>query len=310
MFERHTIDTPYPVGPVHLYVFKRRGGLILFDTGPPTKESFEYLQKNIDLNRLKYVLATHSHADHSGGIRFLAQNSNADIFMPKKDILKDRMFDSIAPHFEDVFIGLGFPKETVSYMFSVLLRFRKDSPVPENVKAVEESVLPQGVEFIPFPGHSISDFVYIVDKRYAISGDFLLNGIFQTPLIEIDPQTMKPFNNYEAYCNSISNIDKISNLIILPSHLYVDSVIETVAFYVEKILKRSEFVLECLKQSCSVFDAVSKLTDPYSDPFKAYLKASEIVFFKSFVENPELLKKSLEKIGLYKRFERLLNRFI
>ncbi len=310
MFERHTIDTPYPVGPVHLYVFKRRGGLALFDTGPPTKESFEYLQKNIDLNRLKYVLVTHSHADHSGGIQFLARNSNADIFIPKKDILKDRMFDSIAPHFEDVFVELGFPKETVSYMFSVLLRFRKDSPVPENVKAVEESVLPQGVEFVPFPGHSISDFVYIVDKRYALSGDFLLNGIFQTPLIEIDTQTMKPFNNYEAYCNSISNIDKISKLIILPSHLHIDSVMETVAFYVEKMLKRSEFVLNCLKQSCSVFDTVSKLTDPFSDPFKAYLKASEIVFFKSFVDNPELLKKSLEKIGLYKRFERLLNRFI
>jgi len=310
MFERHTIDTPYPVGPVHLYVFKRGGELTLFDAGPPTKECFEYLQNNIDLSRLKYVLVTHSHADHSGGVQFLAQNSNAEIFMPKKDILKGRLFDSIAPHFKDFFSELGFPKETISYMFSVLLRFRKDSPIPANVKAVEESVLPKGIEFVPFPGHSVTDFVYIVDSRYAVSGDFLLNGIFQTPLIEIDPQTMKPFNNYEAYCNSISNIDKISNLVILPSHLHVNSVSETVAFYVEKMLKRSEFVLECIKQSCSVFDAVSKLTDPYSNPFKAYMKASEIVFFKSFVETPELLKKSLKKIGLYQRFEGLLNKFL
>ncbi len=310
MFERHTIDTPYPVGPVHLYVFKRRGGLILFDTGPPTKESFEYLSENIELDNLAYVFVTHSHADHSGGLKFISEMCDAKILIPKKDILKNRLFDEIAPYFREAFLSFGFPREVVSYMFSVLLRFRNDSLIPESAEAVEDTKLPEGVEYIPFPGHSITDFVYIVDKKYAITGDFLLNGIFQTPLTEIDPETMQLFNNYEAYCKSISNIDKLKDLVILPSHSHVDSAKETISFYIEKILKRSEFIVDCIKENCSVFDAVSKLVDPYKNPFKAYLKASEIVFFKSFIENPALLKETLKAISLLERFEQPLNRFL
>ncbi len=303
MFTRHIVNTPYPVGPVYLYVFERRGGLVLFDTGPPTKDNFDYIKKNINLDALKYVFITHSHADHSGGLRFIDDNSSAKLFMPKKDIVKNRLFDKIAPNFKKVFIELGFPKDMVVYMYDILLRFKQDTPIPNSVLPVEEALLPEGVSFIPFPGHSLTDFVYIVDNQYALTGDFLLNDIFQTPLIEIDPSTLEPFNNYEAYCKSISNVGKLNGLSILPSHSNVKSVLDTVAFYVDKIIKRSDFMLRCLKENCTVFDAVKRLTDPYKNPFKAYLKASELVFFKYYLENPNLLRDSLHAIGLTNRFK-------
>ncbi len=310
MFKRLRIDTPYPVGPVHLYVFERSGGLFLFDAGPPTQENYAFLKKNIALDKLKYLFITHSHADHGGGAQFIAKLSNARILMPKKDILKNRMFDKIAPHFKSVFSSLGFPNELLDFMFEILVRFKKDTPIPDNVYPIEDEKLPQGIEFIPFPGHSITDFVYIVDKKYAVTGDFLLNGIFQTPLIEIDPETMTLFNNYEAYCKSISKIGLLDGLTILPSHSEVASAKETVAFYIEKILNRSTFVSDCIKKKCSVFDAVRQLTNPYDNPFKAYLKASEIVFFKSFVENPVLLKNAIEKTGLLNRFQKSIEKFL
>ncbi|OGT97891.1 MAG: hypothetical protein A2X80_01605 [Geobacteraceae bacterium GWB2_52_12] len=36
-----------------------------------------------------------------------------------------------------------------------------------------------------------------------------------------------------------------------------------------------------------------------TDPFFIYLKVSEIVFMLDFIENPVLLKASLEQIGLF-----------
>jgi 2,4-dienoyl-CoA reductase (NADPH2) len=36
-----------------------------------------------------------------------------------------------------------------------------------------------------------------------------------------------------------------------------------------------------------------------SEPFFVYLKASEIVFMLDFLENPDLLRASLEGIGLF-----------
>jgi hypothetical protein len=37
------------------------------------------------------------------------------------------------------------------------------------------------------------------------------------------------------------------------------------------------------------------------DPFFIYLKASEIVFMRDFLLNPELLRTALEEIGLFEK---------
>ena len=307
-FIRYTVDTPYPVGPVHLYLFERRGELILFDAGPPTRENYLFLRKNIQLDRLIYVFITHSHADHCGGLKFLSDNSDAQLFVPKKDILKNRLHKIILPHYERIFLSFGFPDNVIKEMINVFSSFKKQTVIPDNVKAVEESKLLEIIKFIPFPGHSISDLTYIVDDRYAITGDFLLNGIFQTPLIEIDPETMDLFDNYAAYCMSISKLNTLSNMTILPSHSEVHSPHEVTKFYVDKIIKRASFVHECIKEECTVYDMVKRLTDTLNDPFKAYLKASELVFLKSFVERPDLLKNALKNIGLLEEFyERIEN---
>ena len=42
-----------------------------------------------------------------------------------------------------------------------------------------------------------------------------------------------------------------------------------------------------------------------SHSFLVYLKASELVFMRDFLDQPELLRQSLEKIGLFQPVARL-----
>ncbi len=309
-FHKHTLDTPYPVGPVHIYLLEREDGCILFDTGPPTPSCFEYLRKNIPLGRLKWVFVTHTHADHCGAAEFLSSYSSARILMPRKDILKHRMFDRIQLRLKELFLEMGFDREVIKLMEKVLTSFKLQEKIPDSALAIEDNEIPEGIGYEPYPGHSLTDFVYLIEKEYAVTGDFLLSGIFQTPLIEIDPGSMDIFNTYEAYCNSISRINKLNEYRIMPAHGELEDPLDAVRFYVEKLLKRAEFMGECLKAGCSVFEAVRRLVDPYKEPFKAYLKASELVFFKSFLDNPTLLSVALKSIGLYDYFEERLKSFL
>ena len=86
--EQHTVETPYMVGPVHCYTLDLGDELILFDTGPPTEAGREYLKTHLDLPRLSQVIVTHCHIDHCGQAAWLAQNSDAEIYFPRLDILK------------------------------------------------------------------------------------------------------------------------------------------------------------------------------------------------------------------------------
>jgi 2,4-dienoyl-CoA reductase (NADPH2) len=58
----------------------------------------------------------------------------------------------------------------------------------------------------------------------------------------------------------------------------------------------------------SVAELVPKLlgTD-LSHSFLVYLKASELVFIRDFLEQPELLRKALEEISLYQPLAKLFD---
>jgi hydroxyacylglutathione hydrolase len=43
--DKHTLDTPYPVGPVHFYTCELKGDIIMFDTGPYTFLALDYVKK-------------------------------------------------------------------------------------------------------------------------------------------------------------------------------------------------------------------------------------------------------------------------
>ncbi|MCF6267052.1 MAG: MBL fold metallo-hydrolase [Desulfuromusa sp.] len=297
---QHTINTEYAVGPVHCYSAEIAGELILFDTGPPTEEAKRYLQKNVDLERLKHVIITHCHIDHYGLVRWLERETTATIYLPFRDHLKIIRHAERLELMYDLMLQIGFEA-------AFLERFRVNMedgtvfpPLPENFQIIEKSLPAQlGLTTLPCPGHSQSDMV-LIGTDWAITGDVMLQGIFQTPLFDVDLLTGERFCNYAAYCESLVKLVTLRDKQILPGHRQtIDSVDSCLLFYVDKLLERAARISK-LPLDMTVAEIVTKLfKDDSKHPFISYLKASEIVFLRDFLAEPELLRKVLIDIDLF-----------
>ena len=298
--QQHTVPTPYMVGDVHLYTTEIGGELVLFDTGPSTEAGLAYLQRHVDLRRLRHVLVTHCHIDHYGLAGWLAQNTDAQIYLPRRDALKLQHHEKRLAHLQELLRECGFSDEFLAGFRGSLGGDQVFPPEPRAYRIVEEADLPArlGVEVLACPGHSQSDLVYRCGDE-AVSGDVLLRGIFQVPLLDVDLETFAGrFSNYRAYCATLSELAKLRGCRILPGHRRdVAGVDETILGYVAKLLHRAARV-RAFPATLSVAEVVARL--PGTDaPFIAYLKASEVLFLRDFLADPERLRAALETIGLF-----------
>ncbi len=296
---QHTVDTPYMVGPVHCYTIDYGEETVLIDTGPPTDAGRDYLRDRIDLGRLKHVLVTHCHIDHYGQSAWLEANSGARIYLPSRDIQKNERLEERLSTLFELIAAMGF---TQDYMEQLRKRFVQSvmSPrFPENCLVAEEDIPAYlGIDVLACPGHSQSDLVYTGDG-WAVTGDTLLRGVFQSPLLDVDLECGGRFKNYQAYCRSIVRLAGLGSRRILPGHRHhIDSVERTILFYISKALHRVSYLLPHIHEK-TVAGVIDHLFSSMTDPFHIYLKTSEIVFMKDFLADPALLGNALREIGLF-----------
>ena len=297
---QHTINTEYQVGSVHCYSAEIAGELVLFDTGPPTEEARRYLQKNLDFKRLKHIIITHCHIDHYGLANWLEQETAATLYLPFRDHLKIVQHTKRLELMYDLMLQIGFEPAFLEKFQVSMEDGTVFPPLPKNFKIIEESLPEQlGLTALPCPGHSQSDMV-LVGADWAITGDVLLQGIFQTPLLDVDLLTGDRFRNYAAYCESLVKLVTLRDKKIFPGHREtIDSVDSCILFYVNKLLERAAQINK-LPLSVTTAEVVTKLfKDNAKHPFIIYLKASEIVFLRDFLAEPELLRKVLTRVGLF-----------
>lgn len=296
-----TVQTPYPVGEAHLYLTEIEGELVLFDTGPPTIEGRELLCSQVDLARLRHVFITHCHVDHYGLIHFIAEHSDAEIYLPGRDVLKLRHHERRLAYIEEEMAGLGFSREQIRRFRESVERNRLLPAVPRRFRVAEEAAATGrlGIEVLACPGHSQSDLVYRVGE-WAVTGDILLENIFQAPLLDVDLETFSGrFRNYDAYCDSLLKLKCLRGQRILPGHRKEsDRFEETVHFYVAKLIERAGRI-KAFEGVEAVSEVIDRLFgDTLSDPFAVYIKASEVIFMRDFLADPGRLQRVLEEIGL------------
>jgi glyoxylase-like metal-dependent hydrolase (beta-lactamase superfamily II) len=298
--QQHTVHTPYMVGDVHFYSAQLESGLALFDTGPPTPEGEARLLESIDLGRLKYLFLTHCHVDHYGLANFVLENSEAEIYLSRKDAVKFKRHAERMEGMAALLNGYGFSADFTGQLRESFQRNKIFPTVPQRYRIVEESdELPGlGINWLSCPGHSQSDLVYLVGDC-AVTGDVLLREIFQAPLLDIDLGSFAGrFRNYDAYCGSLLKLAQLRGVRIMPGHRqYVPGVDAAILSYVTTLLKRAVQLLPL--RGLPLPGMLERLFQGrLTEPFYVYLKISEIVFMLDFIENPALLKASLERIGL------------
>jgi hydroxyacylglutathione hydrolase len=305
---QHTISTPYMIGPVHFYTGKLADELVLFDTGPPTSETRQYLLDHIDLANLKHIFITHCHIDHYGQAHWLEQNCDAALYLPYRDCLKISEHDRRIREMYSLLSDLGFGAAYLDGLRKIFDSGALFPPVPKQFLVVEND-LPErlGLEVLACPGHSQSDLVYI-GEDWAVTGDTLLKGVFQSPLLDVDLETGGRFKNYQAYCSSLVKLAGLQDKTVLPSHRKnVKDINTTLLFYLSKMLIRAERLYPYRDEENLMLLLERLLKGQKQDVFHIYLKASEIVFMKDFLKQPELLRRSLEEIGLFDEVAELFN---
>ena len=297
---QHTIDTPYMVGPVHCYTAEVQDVLILFDAGPPTHQAKRYFREHIDLRRLRYVFLTHCHIDHYGLAAWLARESSAEIFLPYRDSLKMLEHERRVADMSVILAEMGFSGDYLKELHA-LVGSRSNFPsYPERYQIVEDDFPSSlGLDFLGCPGHSQSDIIYF-SENWAVTGDVLLKGVFQSPLLDVDLETGERFRNYEAYCITLKKLATIRTKRVYPGHRRgIDSIDETLLFYVAKMLDRVVSLGEDIREA-SIADTIDKIFGSrMKDPLHIYLKASELMFMQDFLEQPHMLKDALQAIGLF-----------
>ncbi|MGO9015961.1 MAG: MBL fold metallo-hydrolase [Dissulfurispiraceae bacterium] len=300
--QQHTTDTPYLVGEAHFYTTEINGDLVLFDTGPNTPANIDFMGKQVDIRRLKYVFITHSHVDHYGLAAFLSRNSDAEVILPRKDAIKFRESNEQIAYIRRLLNECGYDDEFAAGLSHITQKEEIFPAFPERYSIVEESDVPErlGISWLSCPGHSQSDFVYLLGN-HAVTGDILLRNIFQAPLLDLDLETFSGrFRNYYAYCDSLLKIEKLRGYEIHPGHRFsVDSVDDTVLFYVRKLIERAGQVKRFAGIKL-VRDVIAQIFgDSPGDTFVTYLKLSQILFMRDFLAEPERLRESLEHMGLF-----------
>jgi 2,4-dienoyl-CoA reductase (NADPH2) len=297
---QHTINTPYMVGPVHCYTGELAGDLVLFDTGPPTAASQEYLREKLDFGRLRHVIVTHCHIDHWGLASWLRVETGATVYLPRRDILKVLHHERRMESMYALLMSVGFEDEYVEALRQSMDRNNLFCSLPDEYLVAEQDIPEHlGIEVVDCPGHSQSDLVY-TGEEWAVTGDTLLRGIFQSPLLDIDLEGGGRFRNYEAYSTTLPKLAGLRGLRILPGHRHtVESVDAIILSYVTKMLQRVEQMRPFSRED-DIAEIIRRLFGPsFTDAFHIYLKASEIIFMKDFLEQPDLLRASLEEIGLF-----------
>lgn len=305
---QHTINTPYMVGPVHCYSGMLAEELVLFDTGPPTPEAERYLRDHIDLKKLRHVIITHGHIDHYGLAFWLEQNSDATVYLPYRDCLKIANHEKRIEGMYRLLASLHFHQQALDELRRIFESGLLFPPFPQKFLVAEKD-LPQrlAITTLNCPGHSQSDLVYF-GEDWAVTGDTLLRGIFQSPLLDVDLESGERFNNYQVYCQTLVKLAGLKNRRILPGHRQTIAGIDTtLLFYISKLLQRVA-QLRPYKDEENLMVTIEKLLgEPIKDAFILYLKASEIVFMKDLLAKPEMLRLGLVDIGLFDQVKELFN---
>ena len=137
-----TDKTFYIKNPTNIGVYKvDEESAILIDSGND-KDAGKKILKILDAEGLKVkgIISTHSNADHIGGNKYLQLQTGCKIYAP--DIERDF---TRHPILEPAFLYGGYPHKDLRHKFLMAQE--------SGAELLSESVLPEGFQIIPLPGH-------------------------------------------------------------------------------------------------------------------------------------------------------------
>jgi glyoxylase-like metal-dependent hydrolase (beta-lactamase superfamily II) len=176
------------LAPAAAYVVETSEGLVLIDTGLDgdarlLKQQMESL--GLDWRRIRFILLSHLHADHSGGARHLRKETGAKVYAGKGDAAALRA---------------GGPR--LAFLSTFDLPRATLGPTPVDVELGQGQVIAAGdarFHVWAAPGHTPGSVCYLMergDQRILFSGDVIMSLLRDE---RCPPPLDRPLGTYMAY---------------------------------------------------------------------------------------------------------------
>jgi glyoxylase-like metal-dependent hydrolase (beta-lactamase superfamily II) len=292
----HTIElpTPYPVGPITVYLCDAPGEPVtLIDTGPHSGETQTALEAGLahlgyHSSDLERIVISHAHADHFGLAAHLVAASGAQVLSHRwnEAVLADHRVDRdrrIAFYASllrqaavpvDVAMAIGQATRGVNHFAQ---------PVSIDSALADGDLLTLGGrrwQVLHTPGHAAGLIcLYERASRTLISSDHLLADISSNPVVEPPPpgQTER-LRSLALYLASLQRVAAMDITVALPSH---GPIIQDVPGLVQERLafhrQRMERILEVLRSGARTTWEVTSTLFPERSPLDTFLAISEVI---------------------------------
>ena len=292
----HAIElpTPFPVGPVTVYVANAPGEpLTLVDTGPHTPEARAALAAGLaglgcSLADLEHIVISHAHADHFGLAADLVAESNAQVWTHAwnvsalGDYAADRQWR--VAFYADLLRQAAVPAETmiaVGQATRGVNRFAQ--PVAVDATLGEGDTLRlagRDWQVLHTPGHAAGLIcLYEPESRTLLSSDHLLADISSNPVVEPPPpgHSERP-RSLALYKASLQRMAQMDIAQALPGH---GPMIHDVAGLVQRRLafheQRGARVLDALRNGARTTWDLTQALFPDTSPLDTFLAVSEVI---------------------------------
>jgi glyoxylase-like metal-dependent hydrolase (beta-lactamase superfamily II) len=193
------IPTPFPVGPVNLYLANGDAEpLTLIDTGPRTGEARTALEESLAtlgyaLSDIERIVVTHAHTDHFGLAGDILRVSGASVHShPRtRSMLEDYATERVklGTFYRDLLVETGVPQEVQTTLMRILSGYRHFATAVYPVHVLDEGgelqLAGQTWQVLFMPGHAGGLIcIYQPETRLFLSNDHLLRDISSNPLFE------------------------------------------------------------------------------------------------------------------------------
>ena len=194
----------------YVYVVLKDDYRVLIDCGSGTDTSHEYFlgglkQAGLQPSDLTYILLTHAHIDHYGGLSKLMHIMSAKLGCHELDVQTVTHHEAklalISRRLASFLAETGLAEETRDQLLSIY-RFTKaiyrSVPVDFTYEAMNMSVGP--FELIHLPGHCPGHVAIRLDD-VIFCGDMVVEGV--TP--HLSPESINPYCGLDHYLESLSH---------------------------------------------------------------------------------------------------------
>ena len=226
------IPTPFPVGPVNVYLLDGPEPALV-DAGPDTDEAMEALREGLSahgrkLTDIQHLVITHAHPDHYGLAARVVAESDARLYSHRFNMAaldNDHAEEwKRTAYYAQIFLEAGVSPtvfEGIHRDFNGAASYSRpvevDFPLDDNDRLMLGDA---SWEVIHTPGHARGHIcLYHRPSSQLLSGDHLLAGISSNPILEPPlPGEHKRPHSLRLYLQSLERVASLELSVAWPGH--------------------------------------------------------------------------------------------